>query len=95
MALRIVWTKRAEKGFDNIVEYLVSNFSDRDVRRFVLQSHRFFELLTEYPELLPRTNRHKNLRRGPLNKYTILTYQIKPRKGEIVLINIRSARKSP
>ena len=42
MALKIVWTKRAEKGYDSIVEYLISNFSDLEVKKFVVQSNRFF-----------------------------------------------------
>ena len=95
MALEIVWTKRAQTGYDKIIDYLETHFSDNEVQRFVRQSNEFFNLLSQYPELLESTKRHKYLHRGPINKFTILTYRIKPRKKQIELINIRSARQKP
>ena len=95
MALEIVWTTRATIGYGKIVEYLETNFTEREVRNFIRHSHEFFQLLTQYPEMLERTERQKNVFRGPLNKHTILTYRLKPQKGQIELINIRPARKKP
>ena len=95
MALEIVWTRHAQTGYDKIIDYLETHFSDKEVQRFVRQSSEFFKLLSQYPELLESTKKQKNLHRGPINKYTILTYRIKPRKKQIELINIRSARKKP
>ncbi|NQZ78621.1 MAG: type II toxin-antitoxin system RelE/ParE family toxin [Ekhidna sp.] len=95
MALEIVWTKRAQNGYENIINYIKTYFSDKEVRRFVHQSNEFLKLLSQYPELLESTKSHKNLHRGPINKYTILTYRIKPRKKQIELINIRSVRQKP
>lgn len=94
MALEIVWTKRAEKGFAKIVEYLGTHFTDKEVRKFVRQTSDFLELLSQYPEML-ENSKSKSVRRGPINKYTILTYRIKPRRRQIELINIRSARQKP
>ena len=59
------------------------------------ESKRFFELLKEYPEMLQRTAHYKNVFRDPINKYTILTYRVKPRKKQIELINIRSSKLRP
>ena len=95
MALEIVWTKRAEKGYANIIDYLETNFTEREVRKFVRQSNEFFALLSEYPEMLEVTGRRKHVHRGPINKHTILTYRIKPRNKQIELINIRSSKKKP
>ncbi|WP_194778570.1 type II toxin-antitoxin system RelE/ParE family toxin [Pararhodonellum marinum] len=95
MALEIVWTKRAQQGFDNIIQYLLTHFTEKEIREFVRQSNEFFQLLAKYPELLEETKHQKNLRRGPINKHTILTYRIKPRKNQIELINIRSSKQKP
>jgi len=95
MALEIVWTKQAEKGYAKIIKYLDSHFGDKEIRNFIRQTHDFFDLLTEYPEMLKASKKHKYLHRGPINKNTILTYRIKPRKKQIQLINIRAARKKP
>ena len=92
MALEIVWTKRAETGYDAIIEYLKTHFTQKEIRKFVQESYQFFELLSQYPEMLESSKKQKYVRRGPINKYTILTYRIKPRKKQIELINIRSSR---
>lgn len=95
MALTIVWTKRAIHGFERIVHYLEEHWTDREVRKFIHESVEFFELLSEYPELLQKTARKKNIYRGPMNKLTIITYRVKPRKKQIEIINIRGARQKP
>jgi hypothetical protein len=35
MALKIVWTKRADTGFAKVIEYLESHFTEKEVRKFV------------------------------------------------------------
>ena len=57
MALEIVWTKRAQTGYDKIINYLEINFSGNEVQRFVRQSNEFFKLLSQYPELLESTKK--------------------------------------
>lgn len=95
MALALVWTKRAVQGFDNIVRYLEQRWTDREVRNFIRESDEFFTLLSQYPELLQKTGRRKNVYRGPMNKLTVITYRVKQRKQQIELINIRGSRQRP
>jgi plasmid stabilization system protein ParE len=95
MALTLVWTKRAEQGYARIVRYLEEEWTDKEVGNFVRETKHFFDLLAENPHMLEPTGNHKNLYRGPINRLTILTYRYKPRKKEIVLVNIRGARQKP
>jgi plasmid stabilization system protein ParE len=95
MALALVWTKRAILGYDKIVTYLEQHWTDKEVRNFIYESDEFFALLSEYPELLQKTNKHKNVYRGPMNKFTVLTYRVKPRKQQIEIINLRGTRQRP
>ena len=95
MALALVWTKRAIRGYDRIVSYLEQHWTDKGVRNFIHESDEFFDLLSQYPELLQKTSRQRNVYRGPMNKLTIITYRVKPRKKQIELINIRGARQRP
>lgn len=73
MALEIVWTKRAEKGYARVFGYIEAHFSEAVIRNFVRQSNEFFELLSEYPELLEGSRKQKYVHRGPINRHTILT----------------------
>jgi len=95
VALEIVWTPRAEKGFEKIIAYIEENWTEREVQNFVWELFRFFELLTEHPEILEKSGKQKNVYRGPLDNHNILTYRFKPRKKQIELLNIRSAKRNP
>jgi plasmid stabilization system protein ParE len=95
MALKLCWTPRAISGYDKIVSYLQQHWTDREVKNFIHESDDFFTLLSEFPELLQKTDKFRNLYRGPMNKFTIITYRVKPRKHQIEIINVRSARQKP
>jgi plasmid stabilization system protein ParE len=95
MALEIVWTTRAEKEFEKIIAYIEENWTQREVQNFVRESFRFFELLTEHPEIFEKSDKQKNVYRGPMDNHNILTYRFKTRKKQIELLNIRSAKRKP
>ena len=80
MALRIVWTPEAKTGFDSIIEYLDYHFTEKEVKIFVKNLSAFLLSLREYPTLLKSTNEFVGIRRGPINKFTILTYKIDYKK---------------
>jgi plasmid stabilization system protein ParE len=95
MAFQIVWTKRAAAGYDRIINYLIENWSEKEITNFIADTDKFFEILMDHPEILQKTLKHKNVYRGPINKLTILTYRVKPKIKQIELINIRGARQKP
>ncbi|MBI1768201.1 MAG: type II toxin-antitoxin system RelE/ParE family toxin [Bacteroidetes bacterium] len=93
MAFEIVWTERAIAGFDEVITYLKTHWTDREVIHFVNETQQFLSLLSDYPYLLQKTSKFKNVHRGPLNKLTMITYRVKVRKNQIEIINIRDARR--
>jgi len=95
MAALILWTKRAENGYAGIVKYLTDAWTEKEVRNFIRETATFFRLLQNHPFMLPVSDVHKNLHRGPINKLTMLTYRYDKRENIITLINIRDARKKP
>lgn len=95
MAFQIVWTKRAIAGYDRIINYLLENWSEKEVVNFITETDKFFEVLSDHHEILQKTTKQNNVYRGPINRLTILTYRVKPRVKQIELINIRGARQKP
>jgi plasmid stabilization system protein ParE len=95
MALEIVWTPQAERGYDRIIQYLAEQWSQKEVRNFLIQSQSFFELLSQNPEMLERSSARNNLHRGPMDKHNMITYRIRPGKKQIELLNIRPAKMRP
>ena len=95
MALKIIWSNRAEKGYDRIVKYLIDNWSEKEVRMLIQETSKFLELLSENPNMLQKSSGRKNLYRGPMNRLTMITYRLYPRKKVIELVNIRSSKQKP
>ena len=95
MAVEIIWTKRAENGYDNIINYLEKEWSEREIRNFIAETRQFLELLKTNPRMLEPSQIRKNVFRGPMNPLTIVTYRINHRKQQIELLNIRSSRQKP
>ncbi|MBN1119392.1 MAG: type II toxin-antitoxin system RelE/ParE family toxin, partial [Bacteroidales bacterium] len=75
MAIKILWSKRAEKGYDNIVKYLEKEWTEKEVSRFIRETNHIFKLLKQNPYMLEQSQSHSNLYRGPINRLTILTYR--------------------
>jgi plasmid stabilization system protein ParE len=95
MGYKVVWTRRAEAGYKRIVDYLLENWTEREVRNFLAETRKFISLLEKNPGLLEQSKSRKNLYRGPLNRLTIVTYRLRPRLKRIELVNVRSARQKP
>jgi len=95
MAFEIVWTKRASKGYNKIVNYLEENWSEKEIINFITNADKFFQTLMLHPEILQKTDKQKNIYRGPINSLTVVTYRVNPLSKQIVLINIRGARQKP
>ncbi len=94
MALELVWTERAIKGYGNVIEYLENRWTEKEVSNFVRESNRFFELLKKYPRMLEPSTKQANVHRGPINRHTMLTYRVRPRKKQVELLNIYFAKQN-
>ena len=50
MALAIHWSKRAEKKFDKIIEYLLIEWNEQVTETFVKKVYDFIDTLADFPE---------------------------------------------
>jgi plasmid stabilization system protein ParE len=94
MELEIIWSKRAATGYSNILSYLDEHWSQKEIKHFEDEVKRFLKNLSKQPYML-RKSEKMNIRRGPINKLTMLTYRIDEKRNQLQLINIRSARQKP
>lgn len=92
MALEIVWTRQAARGYARIIVHLEENWTEKEVKAFENNVSRFLSRLSDYPELLKLSSK-KNVRRGPIDRHTILTYRVAVNRIE--LLNMRGARQKP
>jgi len=90
---RIIWSRKALRGYAAILAYLDENWTAREIKNFEKEIKDFLDLLSNNPHILQSTG--KELRRGPINKLTMLTYQLNNEKKEIQLLSLRSSLQKP
>jgi len=92
VALTIVWTRQAISGYIAIREYIEHKWTAKEVAAFEYQVSHFLRQLANHPNLL-KESASKGIRRGPINRFTIVTYRVKGNRLEI--LNVRSSRQKP
>ena len=93
MALKIYWTKRASKKFDEILSYLQSEWGENVVKAFTQKVYGFLDILTEFPEIGTVENQKKGIRGFTIVKQISLFYRIADNK--IILLNFFDNRQNP
>ncbi len=93
MALKIVWSKRASKRFDDIVSFLVNEWGEKSAKDFIINVFDFLETLSEFPEIGSLENKEKNIRGFTLLKQVNLYYRVKD--DTIILIIFFDNRQNP
>jgi plasmid stabilization system protein ParE len=93
MALEILWSKRADKRFDNILEYLEEEWGDHTTSLFVKKVYDFLDILSEFPEIGTIENKELNIRGFVIVKQLTIFYQI--RNSKIIILNFYDNRQKP
>lgn len=93
MAKKVVWTKRASKKFDKIVEYLETDWNENVIRAFVQQTESILELLSENPELGTIEHPKKGIYGFHLTKHNRLFYRFDD--SRLIVLNLFDNRQHP
>jgi len=93
MALEIFWSKKADKSFDTIIEYLENNWGENSVKQFTQKTFDFLNILSEYSEIGSLEYKRLNIRAFVLVEQITLFYQLK--KSKIILLNFYDNRQNP
>lgn len=72
---RIQWTERAIFDLQNIIDYLLYKWTEKEVKNFVRKLDKRLELISINPRLFPKTKKRRNVRRSVLTKHTVIYYE--------------------
>ncbi len=70
----ILWTNRAKLSFNKIVKYLLDNWSEKEVSKFVGRTNEFLSALQRHPEMCRPSVKRKNVCIALLNRQTQMIY---------------------
>ncbi len=89
----IEWSKRADKSFDRIIEFLQTGWGEQVVRAFVKKTYDFLDILAEFPEIGSIQVKDREIRGFTLVKQVIVFYKIKGKS--IIIIDFFDTRQDP
>lgn len=90
MALKIKWSKLADRNFDKIIDYLLVEWGEKVAGSFVKTTYDLQKLLSEYPEIGTMENAEKGIRGITIVKQINIFYKI--RKDKIIILNFHDNR---
>lgn len=93
MALEIEWSRRADRKFDRILEYLQENWGEKTTRAFVLKVYDFLDILKEYPLIGSIENKNEEVRGFTIVRQVNVFYKIKENK--VIILDFFDNRLSP
>ncbi|HPE74823.1 MAG TPA: type II toxin-antitoxin system RelE/ParE family toxin [Draconibacterium sp.] len=93
MALTLYWSTRADKKFDEIIEYLLQEWGETVTKAFVKKVYDFLDILVEFPEIGSIEHVERNIRGFVIVKQLTVFYKIENEK--IVLLNFFDNRQNP
>jgi plasmid stabilization system protein ParE len=95
MALNIFWTPQAEKGLNEVLEFLEEEWTAREIMTLEQEILELTKRITRYPKICPPTGKHPNIRKGLVDKNNYIIYPIRPRKKIVEIINFRGTKQKP
>ncbi len=95
MVHKIVWSALAIKTYDHNIEYLEKEWSEKEVKNFILAVHRKLFSLSLQPQTGIITNKRRNIRKSIINKRIMVIYRHKPQKKEIEIVRFFNTYQRP
>ncbi len=74
--MKIIWSDDAKLDYDENIEYLLREWSEKSAVNFIEEVESVLELLKINPKLFPKSN-YKSIRRAVIRKQITLFYQKK------------------
>jgi plasmid stabilization system protein ParE len=90
---KIQWTEKATFDLQNIIEYLLYKWTEKEVKNFVRKLDKRLELISINPRLFSKTNRRRNVRRSVLTKHTAIYYETST--DTIRIVTLFDSRQGP
>lgn len=90
---KILWTDHAISELKETIDYLLNNWTERELRIFSSKLDHTIELISKSPEIFPASTEKTTVRKAVVEKHNNLYYRIHADSVEI--ISLFSNRKNP
>ena len=73
---KLFWTDEAINNLDDVLDYLLKNWNQREIDNFKRRLSRQIRLIQQNPKLFPISQYNRRLHRAVLSKQTTIFYEI-------------------
>ena len=91
--LKIRWTEEATKNLENIIIYLETDWTNKELKKFFQKLEKQLLLLSIFPEAYPLSQKKKSIHRCVLTKNLAIYYTVKD--DSLVLLSLFDTRQDP
>jgi plasmid stabilization system protein ParE len=77
MDYKIFWTNEAINNLEEILNYLINNWSQKEVVNFKSKLSKQLDLILSNPKMFPISKHNPRLRKAVLSRQTTIFYEIK------------------
>lgn len=91
MPHQIFWTSAAKKSYEEVIEFLSQNWSQKEINQFILRTEEVLMLMSNNPTIYPLVS--PDLHRCILSKHNSLFFKINDNK--ITILACWDNRKDP
>ena len=93
MTFEVVFTRRAENDFDNILNYIQADFGSRSAEHFRNLIVEFVKILESFPEIGTIELEDKGIRGSVIHKRLKVFYRIKNKR--VIILRLFDTRQHP
>ena len=90
---RLFWSDESLGDLQNIIDYLNSNWTQKEIQNFVKRLDKRLEIIIGNPKLFPKTRKRRNVRKSVLSKHTVIYY--KTEKDVVTILTLFDPRQDP
>jgi len=94
MALVARWSKEAEDTFDEIIDYLKDNWTEKEIKYFVRKSHKIISQIENSPYQF-KASRFQEILQAVITKHNSLLYFVNEEEEVIELYTFWDNRQNP
>lgn len=90
---KVIWTRHALSELKQTIDYLETNWTEKELRSFSRKLDHTLELISKRPELFPLSLEKSGIRKAVVEKHNNLYYRVQDNNIEI--ISLFSNRQNP
>jgi len=90
----IIWSKSADRSLQKTFDYLIENWTEKELKALSKEIERTIMLMEENPQLFEKTET-TNVRRAVIKKLNSIFFHVDERKKQITVTSFFDNRQNP